>query len=361
MTITEIIDAKMPSLTEWLEKIGYGQAAEFRAEDNSKRDRLEILFKETGLIYDRPERLTARDIVDNTPLFQDIVARKGEKHCALRLVPTNPDLPKLRQRGKTLNEYLNGWFKELKINPDDYKAEVVPHGDTIFSCIFVVTDKGAWGEVVPGGHWKLTQGLLEPEDLMIFSFDFDTWKFSTANEDMAQSAKTALKTLRIDKAKQNLLKEKIGAEFTDSGYLKGYFEYIVWPEDGVVFVDYNRLLYKMFGEFNFGTKNDGGELTGICASPGVAKGKIKIVLDPKNSDFQTGEILACPMTMVDYVPLMQKAAGIITEQGNILSHAAIVSRELGKPCLVGVKNATTLLKNGDLIELDAGRGVIKIL
>lgn len=67
------------------------------------------------------------------------------------------------------------------------------------------------------------------------------------------------------------------------------------------------------------------------------------------------------MTTIDYLPLMQKAAGIITEQGNILSHAAIISRELKKPCLVGVKNAMKLLKDGQEIELDANNGFVSII
>ena len=104
----------MPSFTEWFSKISYQDTEKFRLEDNTKRDRLEILYQIAGLSYDRPERLSVRDIVDNTPTFQDVVRRKGDQLCALRLVPTKPELPKLRQRGLTLNEYLSGWFRELK-------------------------------------------------------------------------------------------------------------------------------------------------------------------------------------------------------------------------------------------------------
>ncbi|MFZ2189187.1 MAG: hypothetical protein WAV48_00165, partial [Candidatus Magasanikiibacteriota bacterium] len=109
MPITEINNS-MPSFTEWFEAIGYNKTNEFRQEDNTKRDRLEFLFQNFNIPYDRPERMTARDIVDCTPLFQDIVNRKGNELCALRLVPNKPNLPKLRQRGKTLNEYLGDWF-----------------------------------------------------------------------------------------------------------------------------------------------------------------------------------------------------------------------------------------------------------
>jgi pyruvate,water dikinase len=99
-------------------------------------------------------------------------------------------------------------------------------------------------------------------------------------------------------------------------------------------------------------------INGTCASPGTATGQAHLVIDPKNCDFKDGEILICHMTTIDYVPLMKKAGGIITEQGNILSHAAIVARELNKPCLVGVKGIFDQIKDGDKIILDATNGQI---
>ena len=67
------------------------------------------------------------------------------------------------------------------------------------------------------------------------------------------------------------------------------------------------------------------------------------------------------MTSPDYVPAMKKSAAIITDQGGMLSHAAIISRELNIPCIVGANNATELINSGDLIEVDANNGVVRIL
>jgi len=336
-------------------------AADFRVEDNTKRDRLEILFEEIGLPYDRPDRLTARDIVDKTPRFLDIVKRKGDLPCALRLIPAKPELPKLRQRGKTLNEYLNGWFKELDINPDDYKAEVVPHSEiTLFSTIFLITDQGIWGDIIADSHWHLSQGIYETEPVAFF-YDFKNWIWSREEKEAQKCMEQAIEMLKVEKEKQTALKNKLNSEFTPQGYLKGYFEFIVWPQIGISFIDYNRLLHKILGD-RIPTINPAQSgLSGTCASPGQARGPAKIVLDPKTAEFNTGDILVCPMTMVDYVPLMQKSAGIITEQGNLLSHAAIVSRELKKPCLIGVKEATKKIKNGQIIQLDADAGTVQII
>jgi pyruvate,water dikinase len=65
------------------------------------------------------------------------------------------------------------------------------------------------------------------------------------------------------------------------------------------------------------------------------------------------------MTTPELVPLMQKAAAIVTDLGGILSHAAIVSRELGKPCVVGTGKATQVLNDGDLVEVDAENGTVR--
>jgi pyruvate,water dikinase len=67
------------------------------------------------------------------------------------------------------------------------------------------------------------------------------------------------------------------------------------------------------------------------------------------------------MTTPDFVPAMRKAVAIITDEGGITCHAAIVSRELGKPCIIGTKIATKALKDGDVVEVDADNGVVRII
>lgn len=67
------------------------------------------------------------------------------------------------------------------------------------------------------------------------------------------------------------------------------------------------------------------------------------------------------MTRPEFVPLMKKAAAIITDEGGITCHAAIVSRELNIPCIIGTRIATKVLKDGDYIEVDADNGIVKIL
>ena len=106
-------------------------------------------------------------------------------------------------------------------------------------------------------------------------------------------------------------------------------------------------------------------LCGFVASVGkgskVIQGKVRIVIDPAKDIFHEGEILVTGMTRPEFVPLMRKARAIITNEGGITTHAAIVSRELGVPCIIGTKIATDILKSGDNVQLDLKDGTVKVL
>jgi len=101
-------------------------------------------------------------------------------------------------------------------------------------------------------------------------------------------------------------------------------------------------------------------LKGLPASPGVYAGKAKIVLSPEDAakKIQKGDILVTKMTNPDWVPYMRLAGAIVTDEGGMTCHAAIVSRELGIPCIVGSKEATKLLRDGETYTIDARSGVI---
>lgn len=104
------------------------------------------------------------------------------------------------------------------------------------------------------------------------------------------------------------------------------------------------------------------EFKGLAVSRGKANGMVKIIFDPADfSKMKKGDILVSPMTAPDYIVALRKAAAVVTDEGGITCHAAIVSRELKIPGIVGTKIATKVLKNGDLVEVDADKGIVKIL
>ena len=100
-------------------------------------------------------------------------------------------------------------------------------------------------------------------------------------------------------------------------------------------------------------------VSGSSASPGLGSGPVQIVLDSSRiSEVKEGDILVAEMTTPDYVPAMKRAAGIATDRGGRTCHAAIVSRELGVPCVVGTGNATSVLKPDQVVTVDGSQGKV---
>ena len=109
-------------------------------------------------------------------------------------------------------------------------------------------------------------------------------------------------------------------------------------------------------------KTDVDEIKGMTAYSGQVEGIVKIVAVVADiSKIKEGEILVSPATNPDLVVAMKKAAAFVTDMGGITSHAAIVSREMKKPCIVGTKIATKVLHDGDIVNVDANTGIVKII
>ncbi|OGN16504.1 MAG: hypothetical protein A3C88_02870 [Candidatus Yanofskybacteria bacterium RIFCSPHIGHO2_02_FULL_50_12] len=104
------------------------------------------------------------------------------------------------------------------------------------------------------------------------------------------------------------------------------------------------------------------QIKGSTAFPGMVTGRVVIVRNKSDlSRIKDGDIMISAMTSPDYVMALRKAAAFITDEGGITSHAAISARELKKPCIIGTKVATQILKDGDLVEVDADNGIVRIL
>lgn len=103
-------------------------------------------------------------------------------------------------------------------------------------------------------------------------------------------------------------------------------------------------------------------LEGMTAMKGKVVGRARVILDPDNLDrIEKDEILVTSMTTPDFILAMERASAFVTDEGGITCHAAIVAREMQKPCLIATKIATRFMKSGDLVEVDAHRGIVRIL
>ncbi len=351
------------SLTEWLEDIKHSDAARIRKEDNEKRERLKLLNEVISLPFDKPTQFEASELRGDNDAFTWFLNNRGNELCALRLMPKKEGLPKLRMRGKTIRDAY-AWFKEQDINPADYKADFVPHPpDYSWATIFIVNQNGIQGEIIYGGHHLLTQGFHGDNAPNIFRYDFNSWSMLPQNDDALTHLKKLAEYIHVkDPAKREKLKELLGATF-EHDYMTGYFE-TTDSSMGTWYIDYNQSLGEMYKDITVRTDLPKGNalVSGQTGSKGKVTGKVCIV-DPNNLDidFPKDGILVCEVTTPNYVPLMQKASAIVTDQGGILSHAAIVARELKKPCIVGTGNATSKLKDGDEVTVDADAGTVGVI
>ncbi len=198
---------------------------------------------------------------------------------------------------------------------------------------------------------------------------FKNWQLSEKNSEALFELKKIINHLQVvDKNKQQEIQDKLQGKFSNN-YLLGYFETADSDQFGLWFIDWNKILGEMYGDYtldntvSFRAKRseveeslsprDPSTLHLIGGSVGMTKvsGRVKIINNP-TATIKPDEILVCKMTTPEYLPLMKICAGIITEQGGILSHAAIIARELKKPCVVGVKGVMSELKEGDVVEID---------
>ena len=159
-------------------------------------------------------------------------------------------------------------------------------------------------------------------------------------------------------------------EVKSISYLKSIKENIKKRQKGSIYYVYGKEGVKWFiGEEAKELHNlldrsiiKSGEITGNIANKGRVKGHVKIIAEKK--DFlkvQKGDVLVTQMTRPEHIPIISKAAAIVTDEGGITCHAAIISREFDIPCVIGTQTATSILKDNDLIEVDANKGIIKIL
>lgn len=107
--------------------------------------------------------------------------------------------------------------------------------------------------------------------------------------------------------------------------------------------------------------DDSEARVGIGCCPGIVRGQVHIITDPQNAEIRAGEILVAQRTDPGWIMLFPAAAGVLVERGSLLSHSAIVAREMGIPTIVALSEATSWLRDGDWIEMDGSSGLVRKL
>jgi pyruvate,water dikinase len=136
-------------------------------------------------------------------------------------------------------------------------------------------------------------------------------------------------------------------------------------EDGRTYLVQSRPITAMggaaapAGQAGVATSEETSLLSGLPGAPGRAAGVVRILTSPDEGDrFTSGEVLVAAMTSPDWVPVMRRAAAVVTDSGGMTCHAAIVAREMGVPCVVGTRTATSVLRTGEAVTVDGTRGAV---
>ena len=226
-------------------------------------------------------------------------------------------------------------------------------------------------ETVWGLGEYIVQGIITPDQHII---NKSTWEIQSKNSTFQdrQLVKSENETheAKVPKYKQNKFKiddrtavkiAKIGQKLHNHYGKAQDIEFAI--EKGKLFIVQTRPITTLnnVNLANTVIPADAGTpfLIGEAASPGFASGPVILIDSPKEINrVVSGQIMVISMTTPDFVPAMKKVSGIITDKGGQTSHAAIVSRELGVPCVVGTKTATKELKEGDIVTLDGASGRI---
>ncbi len=226
-------------------------------------------------------------------------------------------------------------------------------------------------ETIWGLGEYIVQGQVTPDQIV---FDKSNWNIISKNhvlqDVMLIKSEDETSEVAVPKTKQN--KIKISDEFAKKIAKVGQklHNHYGKPQDIEFAVYKNELFIVQTRPITTVTSNQKildaqtsitstPDLKGESASPGNATGTVIIIKSPKEIDrVQKGQILVTSMTSPDFVPAMKKVNGIITDKGGQTSHAAIVSRELGVPCVVGTKTATKVLKDGMTVTLNGTTGEI---
>ncbi|MBR9706466.1 hypothetical protein GOV14_05500 [Candidatus Pacearchaeota archaeon] len=151
-------------------------------------------------------------------------------------------------------------------------------------------------------------------------------------------------------------------ENVDMNVLQKRAKYFIVTNKGILYEDINEYFRQYKCTLKYEEIKEVNEVRGNAAYLGIVKGRVSVIKNRIMFDkFKEGEILVTSMTTPDFLPIMKMAAAFITDEGGITCHASIVAREMKRPCIIGTKTATQVLHDGDLVEVDADNGVVRIL
>ena len=223
------------------------------------------------------------------------------------------------------------------------------------------------GETIVSGDVTPDHYIVSKDDLKITKKEIapQEWKLIRSTAGKGEEANVKVVLTPEEQAQQKISDDDIIALAKIGKHIEDHYQFpqdIEWAkEDNKLYIVQTRPVTTI-KEMEVGIKPKITApvlLSGAPASPGIASGPVKIIADPSQIDkVLDGDVLVAEMTTPDYVPAMKRAVAIVTDRGGRTAHAAIVSRELGIPCIVGTGQATAILTDGQIISVDGSEGKV---
>jgi len=261
-------------------------------------------------------------------------------------------------RAGTLNEFSSQEFTKLHA----FFTELLLYGCTIPYLILEASDYaralGLWNDkhektCKPFESLRAVSKYFECEETILKRY------FEEAAQKLALSDPSLAEFLIPKEIMQALTCEKSVSE-SELSNRKTWC--VFWSTDGGSIFEfwYDKAALEQYSFFNDAVAPDDTQLSGTIACKGIARGQAKIVNTKDDMrKFQKGDILISQSTNPLLMPAILLCSGIVTDEGGMASHASVISRELKKPCIVGTKFATKIFKDGDMVEVDAEKGIVR--
>ena len=389
-----------PLVNDFLAMIFYGKLKEkCRELFKEKGDAIhnDLLCGEGGIISSEPAKRIkelARLAKDNNELLELL-----ENKDVLRI---QRELPKYKEFNEKINEYLDKFadrcLEELKLetltlrdNPSSLYASIATFARRIKDKEIVEIDEN---KNRIAAEKKVNRRLkMKPFQKAKFNYLLKQARYTVKNRENLRFERTLLfgrvreLFLRIGfiLASMNVIEEKRDIFYLEVDEILFYIDGKSTTNNLKELIAIRKKEYEKYQNntpdnrfYSYGAVNIGNtfkrieenkdedeqeakvKLKGIGASPGKVKGKVRVIRDPANAKLEQGEILVAEFTDPGWIMLFPAASGILVERGSLLSHSAIVSRELGIPAIVGIAGLLDNLQDGDEVELDGTTGEVKI-
>ncbi|NBE79609.1 PEP-utilizing enzyme [Micromonospora rubida] len=354
------------ALADWLRAVRSGDRSPILAEDSTRSSRLKFLADTIGLPIIGTTTFTGREVASNSDRFTAFV-RSADGRYAVRAFPSHDGGQVLRNRNLPLDP-LVAWLMRQGLDLDTYEIEFSQHLPNQWATIFVVNTDGIIGEMVRGSLRQLTQGGPATAPSVSYVHDFQGWQLDSPDPQWQRMAAAAVAFTEVpDPVVRERLRESLGCSFARERNLCGYYEAIVTPNADIRFIDYNISLGEQipgaFVHLMKGDRDGDADLRGRTASRGSVTAPARVVMHDvdESTPLDQGDVLVCVEPTPDMVPLLARAGGLVADRGGVLSHASIVCRELGIPCVVGTVNATEIIPDGARVQIDADAGLVRVL